>query len=115
MGVANGLKDLSDDYYHGIALAHERKRDLICSALESAGLTPFVPAGSSYVLADMARVPGVDSREKAMRFLRETGVACVPGRAFYHDDAGETLGRFCFAKEDHILGQACAMIASFRT
>jgi aminotransferase len=34
-----------------------------------------------------------------MFLLKHTGVACVPGEAFYHDDGGENLLRFCFAKD----------------
>jgi len=42
-----------------------------------------------------------------MELLRQTEVACVPGDAFYHDDAGENLARFSFAKEDSVLDEAC--------
>lgn len=49
-----------------------------------------------------------------MHFLRKTGIASVPGKAFYHDDTGENLARFCFAKEDSILEQACSRIEAFR-
>ena len=72
-----------------------------------AGLTPHVPMGAYYVLADMSRLPGANSKEKAMNLLKRTGVASVPGEAFYHDNAGENLARFCFAKEDAVLDEAC--------
>ena len=48
-----------------------------------------------------------NSKERAMNLLQKPGVACVLGEAFYHDDAGEDLARFCFAKEDSVLNQAC--------
>jgi aminotransferase len=64
------------------------------------------------VLADISRLPGKDSKEKAMHLLSETGVACVPGEAFFHDDSGEYLARFCFAKEDSILEDACRRIVA---
>ena len=63
--------------------------------------------GAYYVLADMSRLPGANSKERAMNLLEKTGVACVPGEAFYHDDSGENLARFCFAKEDAVLDEAC--------
>jgi aminotransferase len=37
-------------------------------------------------------------------------VASVPGSAFYHDRTGENLARFCFAKEDPILDEACSRL-----
>ena len=46
-------------------------------------------------------------KQRAMNPLEKTGVACVPGQAFYHDDGGETLARFCLAKEDAVLDEAC--------
>ena len=45
--------------------------------------------------------------EKAMYLLTQTGVASVPGEAFFHGMDGETLVRFCFAKTDAELEEAC--------
>jgi aminotransferase len=42
-----------------------------------------------------------------MALLRETGVASVAGSAFYHGGDGEYLIRFCFAKNDKDLEEAC--------
>jgi aminotransferase len=107
MGVAKGLMHLDADYYQKLARDYVNKRDKICGALAKAGLVPFKPQGAYYVLADISRIPGASSKEKAMNLLRQSGVACVPGEAFYHDDAGENLARFCFAKEDAVLDEAC--------
>jgi aminotransferase len=106
-GVATGLMSLGRDYYDGLARDYLNKRDKICGALAGAGLEPFVPQGAYYVLADISRLPGQSSKERAMALLRQTGVASVPGEAFYNDDAGEALARFCFAKEDSVLDEAC--------
>jgi len=110
MGVARGLMDLTEDYYTGLLNDYTGKRDKICSALRKAGLTPHVPQGAYYVLADLSILRGTSSKERAMDLLRRTGVACVPGGAFYQDDAGESLGRFCFAKRDESLDEACSKI-----
>jgi aminotransferase len=107
MGVARGLSELQADYYQQLEKEYRLKREKICTALARAGLTPIMPGGAYYVLADISRLPGLNSKERAMYLLQKTGVACVPGKAFYHDDSGEGLARFCFAKEDPILDQAC--------
>lgn len=96
-----------------IATDYQGKRDRICRALNTAGLYPFIPQGAYYVLSDISRIPGQSGKEKAMHFLRETGVACVPGEAFYHDGYGTNLARFCFAKTDAELDEACRRIADF--
>jgi len=111
MGVAKGLLNLGVDYYENLAKEYVNKRDRICAALSQARLTPYKPQGAYYILADISRIPGEGSKEKAMNLLRQSGVACVPGEAFYHDDSGENLARFCFAKEDAVLAEACRRIA----
>lgn len=47
--------------------------------------------------------------EKAM-FLNRTGITSVPGSAFYHDEGGQNILRFCFAKNDDVLEETCARI-----
>jgi aminotransferase len=106
-GVAAGLDELTPDFYTRLAVDYRRKRDLLCDALAQAGLTPAIPQGAYYVLADASSLPGATSKQKAMHLLHTVGVASVPGAAFYHDDAGENLLRFCFAKEDADLEEAC--------
>ena len=49
-----------------------------------------------------------------MALLEETKVASVPGTAFYQGQTGESLLRFCFAKEDDVLQEAARRIASFK-
>lgn len=109
-GVARGLASLDSSYYRDLSSEFKQKRDSICASLERAGLAPFVPQGAYYVLADISRVPGRDSKERAMWLLDKTGVACVPGMAFYHDGSGEDLARFCFAKENDTIKEACQRI-----
>jgi len=110
-GVANGINDLTPTFYQHLVSQYSKKRDAICEALRRTGLTPFVPGGAYYVLADVSILPGATSKEKAMYLLSRTGVASVPGAAFYHGSGGESLVRFCFAKTDEELDQACRGLA----
>lgn len=109
-GVANGLKELGIDYYERVSSEHEEKRDIFCAVLAQIGLTPVVPEGAYYVMADISRLPGNDDREKVMHLLEKTGVAAVPGNAFYNTDGGTGLARFCFAKKMNVLQEACARL-----
>lgn len=113
-GVAKGLGELGPDYYQDLSRLYLKKRDMICGALDAAGLRPNVPDGAYYVLADISGLPGKNSKERAMHLLRETGVACVPGEAFYHDDSGENLARFCYAKDDDVLEEACRRLEKLK-
>jgi aminotransferase len=106
IGAAKGLEELGPDYYRGVSDDHQMKRDRFCDALRSAGMTPHVPEGAYYTLADVTGLPGTTAKERAMYLLEKTGVACVPGSAFYSGPVGETLARFCFAKETDVLEDA---------
>ena len=106
-GAAAGLEQLPPAFYTQVAADHERKRERMVSALRDAGLEPGVPAGSYYALARAARLPGETAAEKARALLASTGVASVAGSAFFCSGRGEDLLRFCFAKKDHDLDEAC--------
>jgi len=108
--AAAGLEQLPQAFYQQIAADHQSKRERMVGALRDAGLTPTVPAGAYYVLADVSRIPGATAAEKARTLLRETGVAAVAGSAFFRKGRGENLLRFCFAKQDAALDEACARL-----
>jgi aminotransferase len=93
-------------YYEDLARSYAKKRDILCSALADAGLTPHVPEGAYYVLADVRRFGAPTAKAAVMMLLDRAKIASVPGTSFYVDPVGETLARFCFAKEDDILEEA---------
>jgi aminotransferase len=109
-GAAAGLEQLPPSFYTQLAADHQSKRTRILSALTDAGMTPTTPAGAYYVLADVTRIPGKSAAEKARYLLAATGVAAVAGSAFFRPGHGENLLRFCFAKKDNDLGEACARL-----
>ena len=112
-GVAMGMSQLGSSFYEDLNREYSRKRGKLCDTLKQAGLQPHVPQGAYYVLADVGSLPGNNSKKKAMYLLEQTGVACVPGEAFYHDASGKDLVRFCFAKTDQELDEACRRLAHF--
>lgn len=109
-GVAEGISKLDDSFYQDLSIQYRKKRDYLCTILEQIGLRPYVPRGAYYVLADVSSLPGTTSKQRAMFLLEQTGVATVPGEAFFHNGGGQDLVRFCFAKSDDDLDQACARL-----
>jgi aminotransferase len=106
-GVAAGIEQLGTGFYARLALEHEEKRGMLVDALQAAGMTPHIPDGAYYILADATGIPGHTAAEKARALLAKTGVAAVAGTAFFHGGKGENLLRFCFAKKDEALREAC--------
>jgi aminotransferase len=112
-GAAAGLEQLGPEFYLQLARDHEAKRDRLAAALQGAGLTPHIPAGAYYILADASRVPGENAARKARTLLARTGVASVAGSAFFRPGGGENLLRFCFAKKDADLEDACRRLRAY--
>ncbi len=118
-GVAAGLLQLQQTFYEELAREYQRKRDVVCQALADAGLTPSVPSGAYYVLADASAIAGADAKAKARTLLAQTGIAAVAGSAFFGKDEddrnrGENLLRFCFAKKDAEIADACERLRRYR-
>jgi aminotransferase len=111
LGAAAGF-NAPQSYFDDLQTSYQRKRDAICAALRSAGLAPIVPEGAYYVLADCSALGFATAREAAMHLLETKRVASIPGTAFYRGTAGEKLLRFCFAKDDEVLDEACKRLGS---
>ncbi|MEQ1790693.1 MAG: pyridoxal phosphate-dependent aminotransferase [Nitrospiraceae bacterium] len=110
-GVAVGIQELPDSFYLDQARDYQRKRDRFCQALAKAGLTPSIPQGAYYVLADASRLPGITGKDRAMHLLDRIGLAGVPGEAFFSGAEGKRFLRFSYAKTDADIDEACSRIA----
>jgi aminotransferase len=106
-GVAAGLEQLPAEFYKQIAIDHRSKRERLASALRAADMDPQIPPGAYYILARADHLPGTTAPEKARALMARTGVASVAGSAFFRPGRGENLLRFCFAKQDAELDEAC--------
>ncbi len=118
-GAAAGLLQLPQSFYHDLSVDYQAKRDSFCASLARAGLTPSIPTGAYYVLADVSRVDGANSRAKSRKLLADTGLAAVAGSAFFGIEPdgrnrGDHLLRFCFAKKDEDLAEACRRLDAYR-
>ena len=118
-GAAAGLLALPESFYDELAVEYQAKRDMTCASLTRASLTPSIPTGAYYILADVSRIPGADAKQKARKLLADTGIAAVAGSAFFGNDEhghnrGENLLRFCFAKKSADLEEACRRFDAYQ-
>ena len=58
IGVAEGIRQLPESFYDEIGKEYVVKRDQLCNVLKEIGLTPSVPKGAYYVLADASILGG---------------------------------------------------------
>ncbi len=96
----------------GLADHYRAKRDLLCDGLERAGLTPTIPEGTYFVLADHSALGIGDDQAFCRWLIEEAGVAAIPPSVFYADPAeGHDLVRFAFCKDDDVLTAAIDRLA----
>ncbi|MCG8418272.1 MAG: pyridoxal phosphate-dependent aminotransferase [Proteobacteria bacterium] len=95
------------------------KRDRLCTALTDAGFAVLPPQGGFFVLATvpavLARSMTARTGDLAMAVLEETGVAAVAGPDFYSNTVGDRILRFCFAKSDADIEEACRRLRTLST
>ena len=108
--VAVGL-GLDDQTYASLASSLQAKRDLLVSGLRRAGLSVAVPSGTYFVIADVSSIGVSDGLAFARSLPKRAGVACVPVSVFHDDlEAGRSLVRFAFCKQDSVLEEAVARL-----
>jgi aminotransferase len=110
VGAAVGLEQLPPSFYAQLSTDYQSKRGRLLAALLDAGMRASAPPGAYYIMASAERLPGKTAAEKARHLLHSTGVAAVAGSAFFCPGHGENLLRFCFAKRDGELDEACARL-----
>ncbi len=104
---------LPDSYYRELGRSYAAKLDALSGACEAAGLGVIRPQGSYYLLADVSRLGCASDAEAAALLLSRAGVSSVPGSSFYADPQdGRNQVRFCFAKTEHDLAEACRRLRS---
>ena len=102
--VALGLQD---SYYDDLATVYRQRRDVLVSALQSAGFRTSVPDGAYYVMTDISDLTDEDDVTFARRIVEQPGVAAVPGSSFYsRSELGRTKLRFAFPKRSATLEAA---------
>ena len=106
---------LPDAFFTRLATDLRRKRDLLSDGLRAAGFTVFRPAGTYFVVTDVAPLGFPDGMQFCLRLPELAGVAAVPVSVFCADPALATsLVRFTFCKRDEVLAEAAARLAGLR-
>jgi N-succinyldiaminopimelate aminotransferase len=104
---------LGEETYVRVRDSLQAKRDLLCMALEEAGLTISRPSGTYFVIADVSPLGATDAVAFARELPRLAGVVGIPVSVFHDDkDAARTLLRFAFCKRDEVLVEASRRLHS---
>jgi N-succinyldiaminopimelate aminotransferase len=107
--IAVGL-DLPDAHFERLATDLQRRRDLLISGLQDAGLPVITPQATYFATVDVRPVqPDGDGLAFCRDLPQRAGVVAIPIGPFY-DSAEARLGRhlvrFAFCKRDEVLAEA---------
>lgn len=106
--------ELPPSYYADLQATYTAKRDVFLTHLRRTGLPFTEPQGAYYVLLDISSLGFPTDTEAAEWFIREIGVAGVPGSSFFREPEHRFI-RFHFAKKAetlHAAGEKLAVLAN---
>lgn len=102
---------MSDPSRHlGLADFYQAKRDRFRAALAGARFELLPSCGTYFQLARYQAIRDLPDREFVDWLTRDVGVAAIPVSAFFEDGRDERVIRFCFAKAEATLDEACARL-----
>lgn len=103
--------ELPASYYAGLQAAYAAKRGIFLDHLRRTGLPFTEPQGAYYVLLDISSLGFPTDNDAAEWFVREIGVAGVPGSSFFREKEHRYV-RFHFAKKEDTLNAAGNKLAA---
>lgn len=106
--------DVGPSFYERLIQSFQTRRGILCEGLRELGFQVRVPEGAYYVMADFSDLSSLSDRDFAFQLLDESGVATVPGSAFYGSrrNIGRQI-RLSFCKSDVLLQHCVKVIQSF--
>lgn len=113
-------------YLQSLARELQPKRDMLAKVLSEVGMTPTIPEGGYFLMADISKldvnIPDDGTNDPYdFRFNRwmckEKKLSAIPPTAFYshdHKKLGEKYLRFCFIKSDKTLDAAAKVLRAWK-
>jgi aminotransferase len=112
-GLAVTMETVGRTYYEGLAAEYLARRNMLMTALTTAGFKAVAPEGAYYILADYSALSDLPPPEFARWLTIEGGIATVPGTSFFNrPEDGRRLTRFAFCKTQDLLQAAARKLES---
>jgi methionine aminotransferase len=110
LGLADYMAEPSR--YLDLAAFYQGKRDDFRARLAGSRFELPDCAGTYFQLASYRAISDEPDQMFVRRLMREAGVAAIPVSAFHHDGHDARLIRFCFAKSEALIAQACERLSA---
>jgi len=94
---------------------YQEKRDFFNGMLKDIGFEIIPTCGTYFQTVSFSNLTDETDFQLAERLTKKFGVAAIPMSSFYHNEEDTKTLRFCFAKKEEILKQACEKLEVFYT
>lgn len=108
LALAEYLKN--PEHYNSLGKFYEQKRDFFLEQSKGSSLQPLPCNGSYFQLMSYRSISDKPDVEMAEELTKKFKVASIPVSVFYKDRTDNRLLRFCFAKKEETLLQACQIL-----
>ncbi|NQZ31697.1 MAG: pyridoxal phosphate-dependent aminotransferase [Oceanospirillaceae bacterium] len=95
------------EHYLQLPAFYQQKRDLFNQLMEKSRFSGAPASGSYFQVLDYSRISDLDDMAFCEYLTKEIGVAAIPMSVFCKNPPAMKLVRFCFAKNDQTLREAC--------
>ena len=112
LALADYMQDPSR--HLGLAAFYQAKRDFFTAAMAGSCFELLPSRGTYFQLARYGALSDQADTDFVADLTREVGVAAIPVSAFFADGHDEGIIRFCFAKAEPTLAQACERLCRLR-
>ncbi len=112
--VQLALAEYLSDPAHYLSLGdfYQKKRDFFLEHIKGSSFEPLASHGSYFQLLSYRNISTKPDVEMAEELTKKFKVASIPVSVFYQDKTDNRLLRFCFAKKEETLVQACKILRS---
>jgi methionine transaminase len=98
--------------YLGLAAFYQARRDDFRRRMAGSRFELLDCAGTYFQLARYDAISDEADTVFVRSMMHDAGVAAIPVSAFHHDGFDAKLVRFCFAKSEALIAQACARLCA---
>ena len=99
----------ADNYQH-LGNFYQKKRDFFLNEIKGSSFEPLPCHGSYFQVVSYKGISSQPDQTMAEEITKKFKVASIPLSVFYQDKTDNHLLRFCFAKKEETLAQACAIL-----
>lgn len=100
----------NEEEYLNLGTFYEEKRDLFRDLVKGSRFQLSNCSGTYFQLLDYSNISDEKDTDFAVRLTKEHKIASIPVSVFYNQSVDNKVLRFCFAKENHTLEEAAAIL-----